>query len=91
VRVRVEVFPADAMIELDGAPVSDRSIQLPQDDRVHKLVITRARFFPAYVTETRDMSARAGQRDRRGRASTPPDAGAQDPPAGGSRGRWRHL
>jgi serine/threonine-protein kinase len=54
VRITVEIEPATAAIELDGAPVEGRSVLIPRDDTAHKLV-ARA---PGYAPETREVSAR---------------------------------
>jgi hypothetical protein len=54
VRITVEIEPATAAIELDGAPVEGRSVVVPRGDATHKLV-ARA---PGYAPETREVSAR---------------------------------
>ena len=54
VRVKIEMEPADATLELDGVPVRDNPILLPRGEALHKLVI-RA---PGYAAESREVSAR---------------------------------
>ncbi|MFT3766534.1 MAG: serine/threonine-protein kinase [Minicystis sp.] len=54
VRIAIEVEPAEAILELDGAPVSGRAIVLPRGETRHRLV-ARA---PGYADEVREVSAR---------------------------------
>jgi serine/threonine-protein kinase len=53
VMVRLVITPTDAVVELDGAPISDRALTFEKADRPHDLVI-RA---PGYVTERRTLSS----------------------------------
>jgi serine/threonine protein kinase len=52
VKIRIEMEPAAATVELDGVVVHDNPIRLPRGSAVHKLVI-RA---PGYAAATREVS-----------------------------------
>ena len=54
VRITVEIEPAHATLELDGAKVTGRTLLVPRGDAPHKLT-ARA---PGYAPETRDLEAR---------------------------------
>jgi serine/threonine-protein kinase len=54
VRVKIEVEPADATLELDGKPIRENPFRLAQGEGSHKLVI-RA---PGYAPETREVTTR---------------------------------
>jgi serine/threonine-protein kinase len=55
VRITIEVEPAEATLELDGAPLEGRTVTLPRGGETHTLV-ARA---PGFAPETRELRAEA--------------------------------
>jgi hypothetical protein len=54
ITIKLDVEPKDAIVELDGAPVTDGTIRMPRGDATHALRVHA----PGYATEARDVSAR---------------------------------